>query len=237
MKSFKQILKEREEELLDPDRWVGTAKHNTVSSHYIGHDSVNPNHWYNKQHGPGSSYDIPKSITPEEAESLNDYAWGSWHINHFHRSGGEVPKHFSGTKGEIEHHTKNLDSVLNKHSLSNNFHVWRGFAEHKIVPALNLKPGDTFHDKGFVSTSTNPNVAKGFTPLSPGIDRHLFHIKVPKGSKALAMEHVSFGAGGENEVLLPRNSKFRYDSREEHPAPEGSKLIIHHVTHIPESSE
>lgn len=79
------------------------------------------------------------------------------------------------------------------------------------------KPGATFSDKAFVSTTLNsklelPDIinygSKNFVNLS---------IKVPKGSKALYLPKNPHFTQDESELLLPRNSSFKILSVSKRP--------------------
>jgi len=66
-----------------------------------------------------------------------------------------------------------------------------------------LKVGDTFSDKGFVSTSLSKEAINYH-------NSHKLEMLVPKGSKAVYVVPVSVhNKEGEEEVVLNRNSKFR----------------------------
>src|ERR1700744_76671 len=107
---------------------------------------------------------------PEEKEALHHYV----HIDHtkindIHRLGSKDKPSMN--------HSKHLDSLIAKHTLNHDVHLWRGI-EHSPPK---LKKKQEFHDKGFVSTSLRPQVAYNFAL------QHVFHIKVPKGTNAVAV--------------------------------------------------
>jgi hypothetical protein len=62
-----------------------------------------------------------------------------------------------------------------------------------------LWPGKVLTDKGFASTSVN---------VGGGFGGQKLVIRVPKGAKGLFVRPLSHYAG-EDEFLLPRNSKFK----------------------------
>ena len=83
--------------------------------------------------------------------------------------------------------------------------VYRG------VPKLpcEMKPGATFQDKAFVSTSTNVAIAKGFLPISQrtGV---LIRITNPRAAKGMDLRKVGDRENRkEKEILLARNTRFR----------------------------
>ena len=166
-------------------------------------------------------------LTYPEMNTLNDYAgFEHTNLNRHHRENGEPFKEYPHKIKYIENQTKHMDSAIGKHTTEDDAHVWRGV--HKgVIDKLKMKPGDTFHDKGYVSTSLNPLEAKSFS-----YDNHVMHIYLPKGSKALHLPSHGLGNQREDEVILPRNSKFKYNGSEMK-----GNTTIHHLTHIPEGSE
>jgi hypothetical protein len=134
-----------------------------------------------------------------------------------------------------DEHVKNLDSFINKHEVIKNTHVWRGIT-NKAAKKLGLGNGKNhiLTDRGFMSTSMDPEVARAF---SDGIEKsdslksdHLIHIVVPKGSKGVYMNHHIEDHPEEHEVLLPRNSRLKYS----HSTEDKDGLIkVHHYEYLP----
>jgi hypothetical protein len=168
-------------------------------------------------------------ISEYEKKALRGYV-DCCNINFHHR--GTLPQ---GTEKQSEHMiadykkrakehsdfaTPHLDNLLRKHKIEHDVHLWRGIS---FEPQY--KKGDIFHDKGYTSTSTHPGKADSF-----GLGDHLFHIKVPKGSNAIDVNSIlgKHPRDYEKEVLLPRNSKFRYNGLKTNNI--GQK--IHHLTYI-----
>lgn len=87
--------------------------------------------------------------------------------------------------------------------LGNNV-VYRGVPDSVLGDIDNLI-GGTFQDNGFVSTTLDKE--------TPGIfGKTVMKIRVPKGAKGAFIDTIGKRAGGdkpENELLLPRGSKFR----------------------------
>src|SRR5262249_10367885 len=105
--------------------------------------------------------------------------------------------HVSGQAKEITEWLDNAeipeDVVL--HRTSN--------GEYANIFAHSVVPGSIYIDKGFLSTTTDPNFN-----FKNGIT---FIINVPKGSRGAAISNTP-QADGENEVLLQRNSIYRVKS-------------------------
>ena len=103
-------------------------------------------------------------------------------------------------------YVSNLDDVISRSSLKEGIVVFRGTRGpvFEKLKAQKEKVGLLLQDDAFVSTSTSLDIATGFTH-GKGM---VFEVRVPTGSNAL---HVSSNGGVasiEQEVLLPRNTKF-----------------------------
>lgn len=136
-------------------------------------------------------------------------------INGYLRT-GEIPdkvkSKFDITKSEMESVVKKIDSSFSKSVVKSDFVVYRGMRNGDRV--LNLGVGGVYNDKAYVSTSKNLAAAKKF---SDGVGKNsiIMKINVSKGNEALTMNDFSDKAGHlkrENEILLPRNQKFKIKS-------------------------
>lgn len=99
---------------------------------------------------------------------------------------------------------RQVDIALNKVRAQHDMLVYRGVANKSLVAGL--KPGDVFHDKAFVSTTSSHSVA--YDGFAGGAGGAVFHITVPKGSRAYPMGTVS-KYPDEREILLPRGSRLQ----------------------------
>ena len=205
MKTFKEIL----------EAIMGT---DDSQDEYYAHSK-----FYNPE---GHKLHNNKKLSDHEVNSINEYTrYAHEDINGYHR--GLRPNAIKHHKENMIKHTEHIDSAIAKHTTKEDAHVWRGI-HGKIIKTLKLNPGDEFHDKGFVSTSFHPAEAKSFSS-----DNHVMRIYLPKGSKALHLNSHKIGwEQKEDEVLLPRNSKFKYNGSFKH-----GNTIVHSITHIPESKE
>jgi SPP1 gp7 family putative phage head morphogenesis protein len=95
----------------------------------------------------------------------------------------------------------NLDSAIGKGVIPEDLTVWRGVGHHPVLgrPGL-LKPGEVLQEDAYSSTSLAMDAAFGAGPV--------LKIRVPKGSKGLAMSDLS-DHPDELEVLLPRGARFQ----------------------------
>lgn len=258
MKTFKDFLQDKFntihldlEEIDESQVYLEEGK-----SPYLGYSDVNlrTDTYDHKEEMKKDGLKLHKlhNITDKEKASLRHYSGSGYeYINNYNRKNEKLPHkdhynyvHKKARKDRDMGHTKNIDSVIDKHNTEHPVHVWRG-----IHTALTdkLKKGGVYTDRGFVSTSLSKSTAYAFSGTSSDKGRHvshIAHIKVPKGSKAFFMEHTVKGMKelthtehqGENEVLLPRKSKLRYDGHtEHHDGYLGSTIRVHHFTHIPKA--
>lgn len=233
MKTFKQLIKESED-------YLGTD--NSLHGHEPGLNGYGKHQKLLKD----ATENLHKyeGIEPHEAVSLHGYIHGNalpelkYHQNQQWAGYELINNHnrhsnlHGETKEIVENHIKNIDSAIAKHTTDHHIHVWRGIGDNILH---NVKKGDIVHDKGFVSTSVDPDHARSFGNTGVGV---YAHINIPKGSKALSVNKYpkvrnhnddrGISAPNENEVILPRGSKFRYEGK----SLQGGKEV-HHLTHIP----
>lgn len=107
---------------------------------------------------------------------------------------------------------KNLASAMDEEidklpRVPQNMNVYRGVYKGREVFG-SMEPGDTFSDKSYVSTTATRKIADGFS------NDFVMKIQVKKGSKGAFIKEIS-EYSEENELLLPRGSKFRVVSKAE----------------------
>lgn len=206
MKTFKQLIES-----------LGTTDVSDKNEDKFGEDG-------NKLH------DI-MPIGNESAKSIFNYTGSAYNsINHFNR-GTYVKQNDPDESKFLSKESDNINSAIKKHTTKEDAHVWRGL--HSDISSF--KKGEIYHDKGFASTSLNPGTGKFFSDFKDDVG-HFAHIKLPKGSKAIYLPQSRLSNNpGEHEVLLPSNSRFKYEGKEKYTHPvSGNKYTIHHLTHIPE---
>ena len=92
--------------------------------------------------------------------------------------------------------------------------VYRGIRAAELpeelidIITLKDKTKNTFTDGAFVSTTENKMVAKSFSDK----DGFILKITLPTGTKRIKSEDLNVLMDTEEEVTLPRNSRFRVDS-------------------------
>lgn len=89
--------------------------------------------------------------------------------------------------------------------------LFRGLSDEAIATLGGLRPGTTFSDKAFVSTSLNPNAASLFANEEEG--GVFVRIRAPVGTRGLYADTGRVRREGrtqnEREFILPRGSRFR----------------------------
>jgi hypothetical protein len=180
--------------------------------------------------GPGSGRH-PAGLSENERSAVQTQLRDPSFVNTSLRGSGVLSK-------EQQSHVDALDSAIKQSPVLDAGTVLyraisRNFATESYKSSLasnGLNPGSTFTDKGFVSTTTDRNVAN-----DPGYvhqnDRLVLHITVPDGIHALAPKDAVSGekavelASWEHELLLPRNQTFRIDKTK------GSNLYVTLLKH------
>jgi hypothetical protein len=155
----------------------------------------------------------------------------------------EINGHMRNGNGdeETDEISNHLHNAVNGHELPNATYAYRGIHANHSRSLNSLRPGDTFHSRGFSSTTLDPARA---THFAKGEDIMAFHI--PQGSKALYVSHPKLNSWTpEREMLLPNNTHFKYHGHETIEAPEHDytgrktgktrKYKLHHVEVIPHS--
>jgi hypothetical protein len=199
MKTYKELL----------EKWIGARRSvQQGSRQYL--KNYGKTNFGTRIHDYGNIFD-------DEIKSLHHYSnEGYDSINRHLRHNSKFPAHPA-----IQEHINNIDYAIHKHETKHDMHVYRSLGWHDPE----MKPGDIYHDRGFVSTTLNNHWGTG--------TGHLIHIKVPKGSKALYLNQRSLSKHfGEQEVLLPRNAKFRYEGSEKVKDKYNQEGTLHHMTYL-----
>jgi len=163
----------------------------------------------------------PQGLDDAQKQAIKEYT-GSMYlsVNPALRKGKPVP-------AEDRKEMKLVDEAFSKAKTTEPLEVYRGIGPSDADMFANLKVGEIFQDKGFVSTSTDKDTADNF---SRGETPTMMQIQVPKGSKAISVDSMSvFQKGGhakrsENEILLNRGGSFKVLSIK--PAKRGQPRII-----------
>jgi hypothetical protein len=149
------------------------------------------------------SDDLYKGLPKEQQDALVDYVGYSGGLNQDLRS-GKVTEH-------EEREAKLLDSAIdNSPPLKEDVTLYR-YVENDIV--ADLKAGDFYEDKAFVSTTTShglPTISESLDEagLDPA-DYTVIGLKIPGGTKVLPTNGTwNTYFQGQKEVLLPRGKKW-----------------------------
>jgi GNAT superfamily N-acetyltransferase len=146
-------------------------------------------------------------------------------INNYLRTGAKPEL---GSVNETKGYIESLDTEISKTSAPRDMVLFRGTTG--VEKFEKLEVGDTFTDKGFVSTTTNRETVTEFMstatggrfdsrPVEKGV---VLQISVPQGEKVLSVKNYfkgvsdrygpSEGILSETEHILPRGTTFRVDS-------------------------
>lgn len=150
-----------------------------------------------------AKYKDAAKLTTKEKESISDYT-----ADAYVKINGD--KNTNGLRNPppseaMKLHIANLDSAIAKSEAPINMLVHRGVNGRAHMG--DLKPGSTFGDQGYSSTSA----VEGAAFKSKEV---FLHIAVPKGHPALSIEKHS-NVEDEKEILLPRGTKYRVLSTKE----------------------
>lgn len=158
--------------------------------------------------------------TPAELKAIEDYTSGTGHygeVNDYLRT-GEWDK-YTGAKTQawIKETITNLDSAIkNAPAMTESTVTYRGIWGQDAVRTFgSMKPGDTYTDNGYISTSLNLQIARNFAradKANPGVVLEIINPAGTQGLFPLAarVEVVPQYATplSENEWLLPRGTTF-----------------------------
>lgn len=106
----------------------------------------------------------------------------------------------------------NMDDALQSAALPNDVRTYRGLTGDYADKIGNLKPGATFRDANFTSTTLNDGMAEIYTrtPIDGGEAdkrRTIVEYDLPKGHRAAYTSTKEYQ--GQAEVVLPRDQKLR----------------------------
>lgn len=104
-------------------------------------------------------------------------------------------------ESEADYHIEELANAFKEFETKANMKTYRGLAKNYMDEIKdNLRVGDVLEDKGFVSTSTDIDVAERF-------GYYVMEVLIPKGSRASSVDHLT-STSGESEVLIDAGAKF-----------------------------
>ena len=107
-------------------------------------------------------------------------------------------------KSKINEWVNLMDKEIDKSSIDENTVLWKGTLEKHYT---NLKSGDEFTTNIYNSTSLNRGIAESFVWNKE--NSVILKINSPKGTRGLYITD-EIGLGGEDEMLLARNQKYKY---------------------------
>ena len=150
-----------------------------------------------------NSLNTKQKDTIEEYSSIthmpiNSYLWS-----------GKITNYDSEHKmseTQVKNKIAELDSVFDKSETPEDSVVYRGIPEETFVKMKDLfKAGTEYETPSYTSTTHDKDRAKTF---ARGKHTATMEIRIPKGSRALALENTS-NFKAEKEVLIDRGAKFK----------------------------
>jgi hypothetical protein len=132
----------------------------------------------------------------------------------------KLPMHHGDqiAQGHIDRSIAHLDRAIDKSVIDAPVTTYRGSQKHPELEKL--QAGQTFTDKAYVSTATEPSKVLGRD--------YMFVVTSPAGTKLAPLSN-----GAEREMLLARGTQFRVDKREDTTRKNGyGETVPHVVFHV-----
>jgi hypothetical protein len=169
----------------------------------------------------GTFPNLAREISPDELDAVGDYRGSGYHeINRFLRKGeaearqflvddGQQPSYIKGRLAEIPDVAARIDRAIARASLDRDVVLWRGMST-KSLGDLDRLTGSIITDNGFASTSLYRRTADSFVGYAAeeGREAAVVRMLAPRGASALPVDSL-YGQSWEEEMLLPRGSRFR----------------------------
>jgi GNAT superfamily N-acetyltransferase len=122
------------------------------------------------------------------------------------------------SEGQVQPYIDGLDNAIKDATpTSEDMTVYRGIKGNGLDFFESLKSGDVFQDKGFVSTTLDPNTVTKFSVQGSMYQGIVMRMQIPAGSKGLfpmSVTGMGQASSREAEFILPRDSKFKILSNE-----------------------
>lgn len=149
------------------------------------------NHYQSAYRGPAGD-----ELPPEQDDIVNDYTGSAW-VNEVLRDGDDLDEADGGDVAETAaEYVRSMDDAIEQFQLVDDTSLWRG-VDFDLWG--DLQPGDQIVDRGFMSTSLNPEVASEFAD-----DR--MEIRVPAGTHALPASRFNSDYRYQLEFTLGRGA-------------------------------
>jgi hypothetical protein len=158
---------------------------------------------------PGTGDNTPYDIQERLNDQLHDLSVDAQvSLRHYHTEYTAVNTNLR-EGGIVSDTVKDVDEAFKEApKLKEPTAVYRGLRSSEFFGSL--KPGDVVTDKGFVSTTADPDTARNYASQLAGRlfrtgvpQATIVRIKLPKGTRYLP------GAPGHTELVLNRGSRFR----------------------------
>lgn len=167
----------------------------------------------------------PQILTGGDREAVLKYAWNPSNferMNRALRSGPDTP-----IPDDLAEDIAKLTSAIDRHGIRNPTRVYRGVPDTPETRKWLASGGrkKLIEDPGFMSTSTDRDVAElSADPTGEG-GGFIFEIKLGVGTKAISIGDQFEADGGydQSEVLIQRNSVFKLGAQRK--LPNGQTLV------------
>lgn len=157
---------------------------------------------------------VPNSnLTPDDHEAVYKYAWDA---SNFERMNGALRGDKSRTVPKpLADDVKALTGALGRNYLKKPTIVYRGMPDTPQNRKLFSRA--SYVDNGFMSTSTDPDVADLSADPAGSGGGIIVKLRLPTGTKAISIGNMFETKGGydQKEILLQRGSKIRIISKRE----------------------
>lgn len=149
----------------------------------------------------------------QHRDAANEYLFEAYSMNAWLRR-REVPDGTVHDAEDLDDYTARMMDLIEIQPPSTEDEVvYRGmedpfsFAKQLKRGAFQMRPGDEFHDKGFISTSENPEVAARFAKEGG----FMMRITIPKGTRSLDMNKtINDKPAWEKEHVLQSGTRFKF---------------------------
>ncbi len=183
------------------------------------------------------------NINENENKSITEYQNESREINSYHWDKHKNPSETFPLKGKdhgenMENHTKNIDSVINKAKTPNKLTLYSG----TIHDPREIKNNEGIvHHPAYLSTSVNENYARlrahSLSRRNETSESHLLKIHVPKDHPGMYFPSATpddiHTNETEMEFTLPRKTNLKHIKTTQETSSFGKKINVHHMKVVP----
>lgn len=216
IESAKQILQKSK----IPSAYISFRDVDEVSSR-IDEELKNLEEWKKEKENKRNainSLNLESEHTDDDKTHVYRYTAASKPLNRLlyriHNEGGTVPHTMEITgRYNFTHDIRGLDAAINRNKLKHDLVVYSGVGWN---PASRMQADGLIHLPAYTSTSTSKNIAYNFAKSNKkhDTDIHILRIHNPKDSTGLYThdDPTITQYEGENEFIIPRNTKIKINN-------------------------